>query len=121
MATLVVLGSGIMATALATPFTDNGNEVRLVGTHLDREIIDSIQNTGLHPHLNLEVIRKGHSPKAGIRPGDVRTNPPKFFSKQLRDQVADKSWDSFHWTVDEKWLTADDPPDIVPGGDLFSP
>ena len=55
MATLVVLGSGIMATALATPFTDNGNEVRLVGTHLDREIIDSIQNTGVHPNLNLEV------------------------------------------------------------------
>ena len=55
MATLVVLGSGIMATALATPFTDNGNEVRLVGTHLDREIIDSIKNTGVHPNLNLEV------------------------------------------------------------------
>lgn len=49
MATLVVLGSGIMATALATPFTDNGNEVRLVGTHLDREIIDSIKNTWCAP------------------------------------------------------------------------
>lgn len=55
MATLVVLGSGIMATALATPFTDNGNEVRLVGTHLDRDIIDSIKNTGVHPNLNLTV------------------------------------------------------------------
>lgn len=55
MATLVVLGSGIMATALTTPFTDNGNQVRLVGTHLDREIIDSIQRTGVHPNLNLPV------------------------------------------------------------------
>ena len=55
MATLVVLGSGIMATALATPFTDNGNEVRLVGTHLDRDIIESIKNTGVHPNLNLKV------------------------------------------------------------------
>ena len=55
MATLVVLGSGIMATALATPFTDNGNEVRLVGTHLDREIIESIKTTGVHPNLNLKV------------------------------------------------------------------
>ena len=55
MATLVVLGSGIMATALATPFTDNGNEVRLVGTHLDREIIDSIKSTGVHPNLKLQV------------------------------------------------------------------
>lgn len=55
MATLVVLGSGIMATALATPFTDNGHEVRLVGTHLDRAIIDSIKSTGVHPNLNLAV------------------------------------------------------------------
>ena len=55
MATLVVLGSGIMATALATPFTDNGNDVRLVGTHLDREIIDSIKATGVHPNLDLKV------------------------------------------------------------------
>src|SRR6478735_5462909 len=55
MATLVVLGSGIMATALATPFTDNGHAVRLVGTHLDRPIIDSIQSTGVHPNLNLKV------------------------------------------------------------------
>ncbi|GAB2474284.1 2-dehydropantoate 2-reductase N-terminal domain-containing protein [Luteococcus sediminum] len=55
MATLVVLGAGIMATALATPFCDNGNTVRLVGTHLDREIIDSIQKTGIHPTLGLKV------------------------------------------------------------------
>ena len=55
MATLVVLGSGIMATALATPFTDNANQVRLVGTHLDREIIESIKTTGVHPNLNLKV------------------------------------------------------------------
>lgn len=44
-----------MATALTWPLTDNGHEVRLVGTHLDREIIESIQNTGVHPNLDLEV------------------------------------------------------------------
>lgn len=55
MATLVVLGSGIMATALATPLSDNGHTVRLVGTHLDREIIESIQQTGIHPTLELKV------------------------------------------------------------------
>jgi len=55
MATLVVLGSGIMATALATPFHDNGHTVRLVGTHLDRDIITSIQETGIHPTLGLKV------------------------------------------------------------------
>ena len=55
MTTISVLGSGIMATALAWPLTDNGHEVRLVGTHLDREVIDSIQNTGVHPNLDLVV------------------------------------------------------------------
>ena len=58
MATIAVLGSGIMATALATPLTDNGHEVRLVGTHLDREIIDSIQASGIHPGLGLHVPDK---------------------------------------------------------------
>lgn len=44
-----------MATALAFPLSDNGHEVRLVGTHLDREIIDSIQETGVHSNLDLKV------------------------------------------------------------------
>lgn len=55
MAIIAVLGAGIMATALTTPLTDNGHEVRLVGTHLDREIIASIQETGVHPNLGLQV------------------------------------------------------------------
>jgi glycerol-3-phosphate dehydrogenase (NAD(P)+) len=57
MTTVSVLGSGIMATALAFPLTDNGHEVRLIGTHLDREIIASIKETGVHPGLDLEVPR----------------------------------------------------------------
>lgn len=44
-----------MATALSWPLADNGHEVRLVGTHLDREIIDSIKETGVHPNLDLKV------------------------------------------------------------------
>ena len=44
-----------MATALAFPLSENGHEVRLVGTHLDRDIIDSIKETGVHPGLELEV------------------------------------------------------------------
>lgn len=55
MTTVTVLGSGVMATALAAPLTDNGHEVRLVGTHLDRDIIDSIKETGVHPDLDLKV------------------------------------------------------------------
>lgn len=55
MTTVSILGSGIMATALSFPLADNGHEIRLVGTHLDREIIDSIQKTGVHPNLDLKV------------------------------------------------------------------
>jgi glycerol-3-phosphate dehydrogenase (NAD(P)+) len=53
--TVSVLGSGVMATALAFPLADNGHDVRLVGTHLDREIIDSIRTDGMHPGLGRQV------------------------------------------------------------------
>ena len=55
MTTISVLGSGIMATALSFPLSDNGHEVRLVGTHLDSDIIDSIKENGVHPGLELEL------------------------------------------------------------------
>jgi len=44
-----------MATALAFPLSDNGHEVRLIGTLLDREIIDTIKERRVHPGLDLEV------------------------------------------------------------------
>src|SRR5690349_6174498 len=55
MTTVSILGSGIMGTALSFPLSDNGHEVRLVGTHLDRDIIDSIKKTGIHPGLDRKV------------------------------------------------------------------
>lgn len=55
MAKIVVFGSGIMGTALSFPASENGNDVHLVGTFLDREIIESIQQTGVHPDLGLKV------------------------------------------------------------------
>jgi glycerol-3-phosphate dehydrogenase (NAD(P)+) len=38
----------MMGSALAFPARENGNEVRLVGTHLDREIIDHCRKTNRH-------------------------------------------------------------------------
>src|SRR3954468_19054443 len=55
MATVVILGSGVMGSALAVPLADNGHDVRLVGTHLDRPIIDAIRATGVHPGLDREL------------------------------------------------------------------
>ena len=39
----------MMGSALAFPARENGHEVRLVGTHLDREIIDACKKTNRHP------------------------------------------------------------------------
>ena len=49
MKTIAIIGAGMMGSALAFPARENGNEVRLVGTPLDREIIDTCRKTGRHP------------------------------------------------------------------------
>ena len=49
MKTITIIGSGMMGSALAFPARENGNTVRLVGTPLDREIIDTCRATGRHP------------------------------------------------------------------------
>ena len=49
MAIVTIIGAGMMGSALAFPLRENGNEVRLVGTHLDREIIDTSIATNRHP------------------------------------------------------------------------
>jgi len=49
MAVVTIIGSGMMGSALAFPARENGHEVRLVGTHLDREIIDECIKTSKHP------------------------------------------------------------------------
>lgn len=54
MATVTIIGAGMMGSALAFPARENGNEVRLVGTHLDREIIDASRKTGRHPKFKAD-------------------------------------------------------------------
>ena len=49
MAVITIVGAGMMGSALAFPARENGNEVRLVGTHLDVEIIETSKKTGRHP------------------------------------------------------------------------
>ena len=49
MAIVTIIGSGMMGSALAFPARENGNEVRLVGTHLDRDIIETCKKTNRHP------------------------------------------------------------------------
>ncbi|HET9933319.1 MAG TPA: hypothetical protein VFQ35_21590 [Polyangiaceae bacterium] len=55
MASILILGAGMMGTAFAWPLVDRGHSVRLVGTHLDDEFVDSIRAHRVHPKLGLEV------------------------------------------------------------------
>jgi len=54
MSIVTIIGSGMMGSALAFPARENGHEVRLVGTHLDREIIDVSRKTNRHPKFNYD-------------------------------------------------------------------
>ena len=52
MKTITIIGAGMMGSALAFPARENGNEIRLVGTHLDREIIENCKKTNRHLKFN---------------------------------------------------------------------
>jgi len=55
MATFTVLGAGMMGSALCVPLCDRGHQVRLVGTHLDGEIVAALQSGRAHPTLGLRL------------------------------------------------------------------
>ncbi len=48
MSIITIVGAGMMGSAMSYPAMSNGNEVRLVGTPLDREIIQHVRETGYH-------------------------------------------------------------------------
>ncbi len=69
MAIVTIIGAGQMGSALAFPAAENGNEVRLVGTHLDREIIETVKAENRHPRFEKQL-------PAGVTPyqiEDVKT------------------------------------------------
>jgi len=48
MAVITIIGAGDMGSAMSVPARYNGHETRLVGTPLDREIIEHARQTGAH-------------------------------------------------------------------------
>ena len=50
MARIAVLGAGVMGTALTFPLSDNGHDVRLIGTYLDDAIIARCRPACAHTH-----------------------------------------------------------------------
>lgn len=69
MAIITIMGAGMMGSAMAFPACANGNTVRLVGTPLDREIIEHGKKT--HDHLTLRHDVNGVS--ASFRMPDAVT------------------------------------------------
>jgi glycerol-3-phosphate dehydrogenase (NAD(P)+) len=61
MSIITILGAGFMGTAVTWPLADNGHDVRLVGTHLDADIIRSCLERGYHPRLRRQLPQ-------GVRP-----------------------------------------------------
>ncbi len=55
MKNIVILGAGVMGTAFSIPLADRGYNVRLVGTHLDTDIIEEIHQSRVHPRLRSRV------------------------------------------------------------------
>ena len=51
MSVITVIGSGVMGSAMSFPARENKHTVRLVGTMLDREIIEHLKKTGYHLNL----------------------------------------------------------------------
>jgi glycerol-3-phosphate dehydrogenase (NAD(P)+) len=51
MSIMTIVGAGVMGSAMSFPARDNGHEVRLAGTPLDREIIENCRKNGWHIKL----------------------------------------------------------------------
>ncbi len=57
MASVIILGAGVMGSAMSLPLADRGYQVRLVGTPFDVETIESIKSSQPHPKLNVVLPR----------------------------------------------------------------
>jgi glycerol-3-phosphate dehydrogenase (NAD(P)+) len=53
MAEIVILGAGVMGSAMTLPAGHGGHAIALVGTHLDEEIVRSLAGRRMHPRLGV--------------------------------------------------------------------
>lgn len=71
----VIIGAGVMGTALAIHLANNGKEVALWGTKWDKDALDQIKKEGFHPALE------------GI---EVPKSLEIFYEDQLEEALADR-------------------------------
>ena len=56
MKKIIIIGAGAMGSAFAVPCIENKNDVTIVGTHLENELIDNINsNNKIHPALKTQL------------------------------------------------------------------
>lgn len=55
MGVVTIVGAGMMGTAMSVPAFDNGHEVRVVGTPLDRDIIDELKANRYHLNMKRTI------------------------------------------------------------------
>lgn len=51
MSVFTIVGAGMMGSAMSYPLRDNGHEVHIVGTPLDREIVDRLKVDNFHANM----------------------------------------------------------------------
>jgi glycerol-3-phosphate dehydrogenase (NAD(P)+) len=57
LATIAIVGAGMMGSAIGVPFADRGHDVRLFGTPLDLSIIEQLSLGNPHPGLRQTLPR----------------------------------------------------------------
>jgi glycerol-3-phosphate dehydrogenase (NAD(P)+) len=55
VAKIIILGAGVMGTAMTIPLNDAGHAVHLVGTHLDSDIIQKLKKSRVHPLIHFRL------------------------------------------------------------------
>ena len=59
MKKIIIIGAGAMGSAFTVPCLENKNDVSLIGTHLEDNLINNIKsNNNFHPALNVELPTK---------------------------------------------------------------
>jgi len=58
MSIVTIIGAGMMGSAMSRPASDNGHQIRLVGTPLDRDIITAVKQRQPHPTLHRQMPDK---------------------------------------------------------------
>ncbi len=57
MTKIIIIGAGAMGSAFAIPCIENGNDVTLIGTHLENDLIEKISKSD-HPSLKVALPKK---------------------------------------------------------------